>query len=136
MMTTILSDLGTFTLAAGPGPGLWLGAAAAEEATGWSPRPEGLCRGAVCVPVPGGREAEFVAGGKVNLAAFWDHMEHPSAHSTDGDIWVLGESARARADSLRSLEAPDFTLPDLAGLEHSLSDHRGKKVLLATWASW
>ncbi|MBI3853814.1 MAG: redoxin domain-containing protein [Verrucomicrobia bacterium] len=32
--------------------------------------------------------------------------------------------------------APDFTLPDLKGKAHSLSDFRGKKVLLITWASW
>jgi len=37
---------------------------------------------------------------------------------------------------LRSLEAPDFTLPDLDGKLHSLSDYRGKKVLLMSWASW
>jgi len=49
---------------------------------------------------------------------------------------VLGESAQARGEALRSLEAPDFTLPDLAGRPHSLSAHRGKKVLLVTWASW
>ena len=33
-------------------------------------------------------------------------------------------------------EAPDFTLPDAAGRLHRLSEHRGKKVLLVTWASW
>ena len=32
--------------------------------------------------------------------------------------------------------APDFTLPDSTGRMHRLSDHRGKKVLLVTWASW
>jgi peroxiredoxin len=49
---------------------------------------------------------------------------------------VLGVGAAARSDALRSLEAPDFTLPDLEGRRHSLSDQRGKKVLLVTWASW
>ena len=34
------------------------------------------------------------------------------------------------------LTAPDFSLPDLEGREHSLSDYRGNKVFLATWASW
>ena len=33
-------------------------------------------------------------------------------------------------------EAPDFTLPDLEGRQHSLSDYRGRKVFLASWASW
>jgi len=32
--------------------------------------------------------------------------------------------------------APDFALPDPSGRVHRLSDHRGKKVLLVTWASW
>ena len=99
-------------------------------------RPDGLCRDDICVPVPPNKAEKFVADGKVNLAAFWNHMGMPAAKSTDGDVWVLGESAETRAASLRSLDAPDFTLPDLAGIRHSLSDHRGKKVLLATWASW
>ena len=34
------------------------------------------------------------------------------------------------------LRAPDFTLPDLAGEYHSFSAQRGKKVVLALWASW
>jgi peroxiredoxin len=48
----------------------------------------------------------------------------------------LGEGADNRTTSLQSLDAPDFSLPDLDGTLHSLSQHRGKKVLLATWASW
>ncbi len=137
---TILSGFGEFEVRAGPGPGqgegLWLDRDEAAAATGWSLRPEGLCRGDVCVPVPKGREGVFAADGNVNLKAFWDHMGMPAARSRDGDVWALGEAADNRAASLRSLEAPDFTLPDLAGVAHSLSDYRGKKVLLATWASW
>jgi peroxiredoxin Q/BCP len=34
------------------------------------------------------------------------------------------------------VEAPDFTLPDLDGNLHSLSDYRGRKVVLLTWASF
>jgi peroxiredoxin len=37
---------------------------------------------------------------------------------------------------LSSLQAPDFKLPDINGKPHSLSDFRGKKVFLVTWASW
>lgn len=32
--------------------------------------------------------------------------------------------------------APDFTLPDIEGKEISLSDFKGKTVLLTFWASW
>ena len=135
-MTTVLSELGEFSVTKAPGDGLWLTAAEAATATGWSLRPEGLCRGAVCVPVPKGRDQRFVDQNSVNLAAFWQHMGMPAAHSQDGDVWALGEGADERAERLRSLEAPDFTLPDQGGVPHSLSDYRGKKVLLATWASW
>ena len=36
----------------------------------------------------------------------------------------------------RSSEAPDFTVYDLEGNAHKLSDFRGKPVLLNFWASW
>ena len=32
--------------------------------------------------------------------------------------------------------APEFTLPDLDGQQVSLSDYRGKRVVLFMWASW
>ena len=48
----------------------------------------------------------------------------------------LGVSAAERAAALASLQAPDFTLPDLSGRPHSLSAERGKKVLLVAYASW
>jgi peroxiredoxin len=32
--------------------------------------------------------------------------------------------------------APDFTLNDIAGKEHKLSDYRGKNVLIVFWATW
>lgn len=32
--------------------------------------------------------------------------------------------------------APDFTLTDITGKEHRLSDYRGKNVMITFWASW
>jgi peroxiredoxin len=49
---------------------------------------------------------------------------------------VLGIGAEARNAALGGVEAPDFALPDLAGRTHRLSDYRGQKVFLTTWASW
>lgn len=118
------------------GDALWLSAPAAESVTGFTLKPEGLCKGAVCVPLPPGRERELVDGARVNVAALWRHLGKPSVHSADGSVWVLGEGADNRAEALRSLEAPDFTLPDPSGRSHALSDYRGRKVLLVTWASW
>jgi hypothetical protein len=118
------------------GEDLWIGAQELEAATGWSLKPEGLCRGDICVPVPSGRAADYVSGDALNASAFWRRMNHPVVHNAAGDIWVLGTSAADRTMALQSLEAPDFALPDLAGKTGTLSEHRGKKVLLATWASW
>jgi hypothetical protein len=38
--------------AASHGDELWLDGAAITEATGWTWKPEGLCRGDLCVPLP------------------------------------------------------------------------------------
>jgi thiol-disulfide isomerase/thioredoxin len=48
----------------------------------------------------------------------------------------------AAADALPLAElpgrvpAPDFDLPDLAGISHRLSDFRGRPVLVSFWAVW
>ena len=137
-MVTLLTESKEIALsdARVEGEGLWLSAWQLEAATGWSAGPDGLCRESVCVPMPPGREPEFTRGDTVNVAAVWRHLGKPVLHSDDGTAWVLGEAAEERAAALRSLQAPDFTLPDVTGRLHALSDHRGKKVLLVSWASW
>jgi len=137
-MTTILGDREAIEVASArvDGERLWLSPADLTRSTGWELKPEGLCRGSVCVPVPAGRGEALVRDGQVDLAAFWRHLDRPLAHSADGAVWSLGEGAAERAAALRSLDAPDFSLPDREGRMHALSDHRGKKVLLVSWASW
>lgn len=115
---------------------LWLSGRDLELATGWAMKPEGFCLGDVCVPVPTGNRSSYVDGDEVNAAALWRRLGNPTVHDAQAEIWVLGTGASDRAASLQSLEAPDFALPDLSGVTHTLSEHRGKKVLLVTWASW
>ena len=143
MVTVVIDDEEAAVAGAeAAGDALWLPAREAEAVTGWARKPEGLCRGEMCAPLPRGREAELVrdatgsGAGAVNVAALWRLLGRPVARSARGDAWVLGASAGDRAQALRSLEAPDFALPDPGGRLHRLSDHRGKKVLLVTWASW
>ena len=137
-MVTVLTESGEWVVPEGEASGeaLWLPAREAEAATGWAAKPQGLCKGEVCVPLPAAREEGLVRDARVNVAALWRHLGQPVVHSERGHAWVLAESARDRAAALRSLEAPDFTLPDVSGRMHSLRDYRGKKVLLVTWASW
>jgi hypothetical protein len=118
------------------GTGLWLPADALLAATGWELKPQGLCRDEVCIPVRAGMVADATGGKRVNLSALAEALARPLATDGDEQVAYLGASAQARADALRSLQAPDFELPDLGGKLHRLSDQRGKKVLLVAYASW
>jgi len=123
--------------ASADGANLWLSLDDLRATTGWELKPQGLCRGERCVPIPPPREAEFLAADRrFNLAAFARHLAQPVVHDDANGVWLFGEAATVRRDALMSLEAPDFTLPDLDGRMHSLSQYRGRKVLLLSWASW
>lgn len=137
-MVTILSESGQYAVAGAKASAeaLWCPAREAQAATGWEVKPEGLCQGPTCVPIPADLEEEFVRDGQVNLSALWRRLGQPVLHSDRSDVWILAQSAGERRASLASLEAPDFALPDLADRVHRLSDYRGRKVLLVTWASW
>jgi len=101
---------------------------------GWELKPQGLCRGEVCVPVPD--PAALADDDGVDLAAFAQLLGRPLALDVEERAAALGTAADERERSLASGEAPDFRLQDLAGRSHSLSEHRGKKVLLIAYASW
>ena len=126
-MATVLTEQGELAVAATGG--LWLSAEDAERVTGWTLKPEGMCHDDVCMPMP-------VRGGRVDVAAFWRLLDRPVVHDSAGETWVLGAGAEQRNDALAGLVAPDFTLPDLAAVPHTLSALRGSKVFLCTWASW
>src|SRR5262245_18233048 len=121
-MVTVLHEQSqtTCTTARAAGEDLWIGTRELETMTGWSMKPQGLCRGDICVPVPVGEAVEYVAGDAVNAAAFWRRMGNAVLHDAAGESWVLVTSARHRSAFLQSLEAPDFALPDLACVTHSL----------------
>jgi hypothetical protein len=122
--------------AAADGDDLWLDGPAIEQATGWKWRPEGLCRDDVCVPLPRAAEGGFVRDDRLNLATMWRRSGQPVVHDAASRTWVLGTGAAHRGAALSTLQAPDFALPDLDGRTHRLSQYRGRKVFLATWASW
>ncbi len=115
---------------------LWLKAADLERVSGWAHKPQGFCKGEVCVPVPAARKDEFVRGESYNLAALAELLGQPMVADAENRAYCFGEAASERKRILTSLDAPDFTLPDLAGRMHSLSQYRGKKVFLVSWASW
>lgn len=105
-------------------------------ATGWERKPQGLCRGDACVQEPPGTKWLDETSGRFDLAAFARHLGQPVARDEEHSVAAIGTAASDRWRQLRSLEAPDFALPDLDGKVHRLSDYRGKKVLLFTWGSY
>ena len=129
-MTKILTALAEHDVATRDG--LWMSPADAEKVTGWTLKPEGMCRAEACVPLP----ASAVGANEVDVAAFWQKLGGPVIASDQRDAWALGAPADERNAALEGLAAPDFTLPDVNGVPRSLSQLRGKKVFLATWASW
>jgi hypothetical protein len=105
-----------------------------QRSIGWRLEAAGLCRGDTCVPVRA--EHGLLRDDGLDLRALASLLERPLALDVDERIACLGASAAERGHRLRSLDAPEFTLPDLGGHPHSLSEHRGRKVLLLSWASW
>lgn len=132
--TILYDDRVTDGVAVGDdGEHLWLAAGDLPATTGWKLETEGLCRGDACVRV----EQQWLDGdGRVDLKAFTRHLGQPMVHDAATSAWAFGESVNVRRDAMFSLEAPDFTLPDVDGNLHRLSDYRGKKVFLYSWGSY
>ncbi len=119
------------------GEDLWVSPGELTAATGWEWKPQGLCRAERCVPIPPNRVSAMVsADGRFNIAEFGRSIGQPVVHDDAAAVWLFGAAAATRGDALRSLDAPDFPFPDLEGKVHALTDFRGKKVLLLSWASW
>jgi len=118
---------------------LWITTADLKRATRFEVKPQGVCRDELCFPLPKARQQEFVHkdadGSWFNTTAFAALVHQPVAHDVTLETWYFGLRSDQR-QQLTSLQAPDFTLPDLQGKPHRLSDFRGKKILLVTWASW
>ena len=113
---------------------VWIDATSVQQTLGWQLKPEGLCRGDTCIPVSD--RSGLVRYGAMHLKALADLLGRPLALSVEEDAAYLGPPASLYGQTVGSLGAPDFSLPDLDGHPHSLSEHRGSKVLLAAWASW
>ena len=111
-----------------------IAAADLERALGWQLKPEGFCKAGVCVPASGA--PGVVEDGSVDLARLAELLHTPAAIDLEARAAAFGVPASDRAAAMATLQAPDFRLPDLAGDWHSLSGHRGKKVLLIAHASW
>lgn len=102
-----------------------------ERRTGWALKPQGACRGELCLPLPG--EVPGTPGATVDVTKVAERLGMPLVEG--GGVHALGP-ATVGGRALDSAVSPDLTLPDLDGRPFSLASLRRQKVLLVAWAPW
>ena len=102
--------------------------------TGWMLKPEGLCKGEICVPVR--NTAAMSDGDAIDVAEFARVTGRNMVIDASRNVVAMGEQASIRAASMATLDAPNFALPDINGNLVSLSDFANRKKLILAWSSW
>ena len=99
--------------------------------TSWEIKPEGLCQGDICVPAPDAVRSD----GSVDVTAVADRLGMPVIYDATNKVWSLGP-ATLSGHALTTVAAPDVPLLSFDGTPFTLSSLRGRKVILAAWASY
>jgi hypothetical protein len=111
---------------------LWIKKTDLPRVNGFELKPQGACRADICIPVP----RAMTRGAYFNLTAFAQRVGQRMIADPVARVWSFGEIPVVRGSFLEGRIAPDFVVPDRGGRPVRLSQFRGKKVLLVTWASW
>ena len=101
------------------------------EPTGWAPKPEGLCRGEICVPAPGSLRAD----GTVDVDVAARRLGMPMVHDEAHGLWAIGPATMG-GKALATAAAADPELITRDGNPFKLSALHGRKVLLVAWSSY
>ncbi len=101
------------------------------EATGWEPKPQGLCQGEVCVPAPGALRDD----GTVDVAVAAARLGMPVVRDDAHGVTAVGPGS-STGHTLSTAAAADPELVERNGEPFRLSSLRGRKVLLVAWASY
>ena len=103
-------------------------------------KPQGACLADLCVPVLQDRDSDMYVTrhgqGWFNVTGLADKLQQAWVADYDDGVFSFGVMPLERQSFFRGGVAPDFELPDRDGNIVRLSDFKGKKVLLLTWASW
>ena len=77
-MVTIITERGAQEVQAESDvDALWMAPADVERLLGWTLKPEGLCRGPVCVPLSGADAKRYVRADAIDIAGLWRRMGKP-----------------------------------------------------------
>lgn len=119
---------------------LWVTPSDLTRINGFVLKPEGACLDEICVPVRRDADNElFVTRdgqGWFNVSELADKLKQAYVRDADTGVWSFGEIPATRTSFLQNAVAPDFAIEGRDGKTVRLSDFRGKKVLIMTWASW
>ncbi len=103
-------------------------------------KPEGACLDELCIPVLQDRDSDMYVTrqgqGWFNVTELADKLQQAHVADYADGLWSFGTMPLQRQSFFRGGQAPDFEMADRDGKLIKLSDFRGKKVLLLTWASW
>lgn len=102
-----------------------------ERGTGWDLKPEGACRGEVCVPLSAGA----VTNGMVDVTAVAPRLGMPVVDDPEHGLWAIGP-ATLGGRALSTAVAADPELITRDGAPFRLSSLRGRKVVLVAWSSY
>lgn len=128
---TIVGEHGSIDGGAGDAP--VLAATDLAAVTGWTPKPEGWCRGAECIP------ASFIGAAATAPELTIDQVAEAlgTAIAVDDDerIAVIGNRYDSES-TLASGIAPDVELTGLDGERHRLFEEGHGKTLVVAFSSW
>lgn len=96
--------------------------------TGWELKPEGLCRGPVCVPFKSDTEL-------VDLNAFAQALGRSFVFDAEGEVAAIAGDPMGSQGGLKA-SIDELELPNVDGETIRMSDFAGRKRLLIAWASW
>ncbi len=119
---------------------LWVTPEDFTRINGFVLKPEGACLDDLCIPLRQDRDGDLFVKREgqpwLNATAFADKVQQAYVVDREAGVWSFGMVPSTRRAFLESAMAPDFALKDRNGDVVRLSDFRGKKVLIITWASW
>lgn len=101
-----------------------------EAGTGWLLKPEGACKGDVCIPL-----TEPPTSDDVDVMSLSTQMGLPIVADDTHRVWAVGPDATGSRTLVTAI-APELRLPDLEGNDFVLSSLRGQKVLMVAWSPY
>ena len=102
-----------------------------SASTGWDAKPEGMCRGEVCVPAPGALDS-----GRVDLEKAASRLGMPVVHDAANKVWALGPATATGRTLSTAIARFPSSLIDAMGNAFDFASLRGRRIIMVAWASW